>query len=538
LIRIDRKGYIWISSVQKLESVSNKDLKLKKDLGLLQLTAMGIGAIIGAGIFIAPAGVASVAGPLGIISWIAGGLIMSLIALFYAELGGMRPTTSGFYVYARETSGDFPGFMSGWGTFLSYATTVPIELYTIMFYMTSFVPGLASTGNIPIFGVVNELTYRGLAVALILLWALTLINVIGVKYGGWYATATTGLKLAALFSFLAAGIFLVRPSNYGFLLPRDQAGSGVLLGISATVFSYMGFRQPSDVGGEVKNAKRIIPLATLISMGIATLVYVSVGLVFTGMINWAALGITPGSWSSVPSNLTLAEVARLDGALPLALLITVGIIISALGTAGVFTTTTARVPYQMAEGGLLTKVHERYATPNLSLIVKAIFQSVLMFFSIGYWALYYVSAISGVFSYGISGPLATMIYRAKGLRSEFSVPFARVLAPIAFVASSLLVYWSAWPYTGYGTAFVASGIALYLYVKVRKGGVLSAAREIVKSYWLIAYIVGLMILSYLGPSAFNGVNFIPFPYDELIVVVFSLGIYYAAYLSNARSFIN
>ncbi len=517
-----------------METASKKDLKLKKELGLLQLTAMGIGAIIGAGIFIAPAGVASVAGPLGIISWIIGGLIMAVVALFYAELGSLKPTTSGFYVYARETSGDFPGFVSGWGTFLSYATTVPIELFTIMLYMTSFIPGLTTTGNIPVFGSVNELTYAGLAVALALLWALTLINVVGIKYGGLYATATTGLKLAALVSFLGAGIFLVHPSNYGLFLPRDQAGSGILLGVSATVFSYMGFRQPSDLGGEAKNANRTIPLATLMSMLVATAVYICVGLVFTGMVNWAALGAKAGSWSSVPSDLTLAQAAELNGALPLALLITIGIMISALGTAGVFTTTTARVPYQMAEDGFLTRVHEKYATPYVSLLVIAAFQSVVMVFSIGYWALYYVSAISGVMSYGISGPLATMIYRARGLKAGFSVPYAQVLAPVAFVASSFLIYWSAWPYTGYGVGFVASGIAIYLYTKGRKKALSAAIREITRSYWLIVYLAGIIVLSYFGPAAFNGLNVIPFPYDELLVAAFALAVYYAAYASNAR----
>ncbi len=252
------------------------------------------------------------------------------------------------------------------------------------------------------------------------------------------------------------------------------------------------------------------------------------------MVNWAALGAKAGSWSSVPSDLTLAQAAELNGALPLALLITIGIMISALGTAGVFTTTTARVPYQMAEDGFLTRVHEKYATPYVSLLVIAAFQSVVMVFSIGYWALYYVSAISGVMSYGISGPLATMIYRARGLKAGFSVPYAQVLAPVAFVASSFLIYWSAWPYTGYGVGFVASGIAIYLYTKGRKKALSAAIREITRSYWLIVYLAGIMVLSYFGPAAFNGLNVIPFPYDELLVAAFALAVYYAAYASNAR----
>ncbi|MDP7976816.1 MAG: hypothetical protein RAK25_06785, partial [TACK group archaeon] len=226
--------------------------------------------------------------------------------------------------------------------------------------------------------------------------------------------------------------------------------------------------------------------------------------------------------------------AELNGALPLALLITVGIIVSALGTAGVFTTTTARVPYQMAEDGILTRIHEKYATPYASLLIIAAFQSIIMVFSIGYWALYYVSAISGVMSYGISGPLAAMVYRSRGLKAGFSVPYARILAPLAFVASSLLIYWSAWPYTGYGVGFVASGIAIYLYVKGRKKAVFAALREIIRSYWLIIYLAGIMVLSYFGPAAFNGLNVIPFPYDELVVSLFSLAVYYAAYASNSR----
>jgi len=418
---------------------ARKDSALKRELGLLQLTALGVGAIIGAGIFVAPAAVASLAGPYGVISWIIGGVAMTMIALFYAELGSLKPTTAGFYVYSRETTGDFVGFMSGWGTFLSYVTTVPIELFTIMLYLASFVPGLTSQANVPVFGHVSVFSAFGLGVSLTLLWLLTLMNLVGVKYGGWYATATTGLKLAALFSFVGAGILLIRPANYSFLIPPSGAGSGILLGVSATVFSYMGFRQPGDVGGEAKNPSRNVPLATLLSMAIATAIYIAVGLVFTGMVNWSALGLSPGSWGGLPSDYTLAQVARADGAWLLASVITAGIVVSALGTAGVFTLTTSRIPYQMSEGGLFSKVHGRFATPYVSLIVVALFQTFLMTFSMGYWGLYYVSAISGVASYGISGPLPAAIYRAKGQRGGFSVPFASVLAPLAFVLSSLLI---------------------------------------------------------------------------------------------------
>jgi len=156
-----------------METTIQKDTRLKKELGLLQLTALGVGAIIGAGIFIAPAAVASLAGPLDIFSWIVGGLAMGIIALFYAELGSLKPTTSGFYVYARETSGEFTGFISGWGTFLSYATTVPIELFTIMLYLSSFVSSLTTNSTIPVFGSVSVLSYRGLVLAITLLWLFT-----------------------------------------------------------------------------------------------------------------------------------------------------------------------------------------------------------------------------------------------------------------------------------------------------------------------------------------------------------------------------
>ncbi len=507
-----------------------KDSKLKKELGLLQLTALGLGAIIGAGIFVAPAAVASMAGPLGILSWVIGAAAMALIAMFYAELGSLKPTTSGFYVYASETTGKFSGFISGWGTLISYATTVPIELFTIMLYLSSFFPGLTTTATLPLFGSVGVLSYEGIAASIALLWALTLVNVIGVKYGGWYATATTGLKLAAVLSFVAGGFFLLHPSNYGLFLPKDQAGSGVLLSVSATVFSYLGFRQPTDLGGEAKSgrSKYVLPLATLLSIGIAAVVYVAVSTVFTGMINWSAMGIARGAWGSIPTEYTLAQVASSNGAASLALLITVGIIISALGTAGVYTTTTARVPYQMAESGPLSKVHSRYGTPYASLLIIAVFQTFLLALSLGYWALYYVSTISGVVSYGISGPLAAMLYRVKGEKAGFTVPFGKVLAPLGFAAASFLVYWSGWPYTGYGLAFVISGLVAYV-VTERKRGILAATRDMAKASWLLIYLFGLILLSYIGPSAFNGLNWMPFPYDELVVLAFSIATYFLGY---------
>jgi len=511
-----------------------KNQRLKKDLGLLELTAMGTGAIIGAGIFVAPAAVAELAGPDGLVSWIIGGLAMLVLALFYAELGSLKPITSGFYVYAKETIGDFSAFMSGWGTLLSYATTAPIELFTIMLYLTSFFPSLTSSLTIPIFGSVSSLTPLGITVSLCVLWLLTALNVIGIKYGGAYATATTGLKLAALGSFIIGGVFLIHPSNYGLFLPASSAGSGVLLGVSATVFSYMGFRQPTDVGAEVKNPKRNIPLAVVFSMLLSMVIYVIISSTFVGMANWNYLGTSPGNWSAVPSTFTLAQSASSNGARGLALLITAGIVVSALGTAGIYIATTGRVPFQMADGSALSKVHARFATPYVSMIAVAILQTFLLTFSFGYWAIYFLSAISGVLSYGISGPLPAMIYEKRGLRPAFRVPARQVLAPLGFVVSSLLVYWSSWPYTGYGLGFVGSGIAAYLVVKKLKSQLRAGLGEMMRGAWLLLYVAGLIVLSYIGPSNFGGTNLLPFPLDQLVVASFSLGVYAYAYFVNSK----
>ena len=94
-------------------------------------------------------------------------------------------------------------------------------------------------------------------------------------------------------------------------------------------------------------------------------------------------------------------------------------------------------------------------------------------------------------------------------------------------------YWSGWPYTGYGLGFLVTGVISYAFVR-RKSGLRGISKGVAKGYWYLVYLGGVLMLSYLGPSAFNGLNCIRFPYDEVFVFAFSLAVYFLAYIQNSR----
>ncbi|MGC1122621.1 MAG: amino acid permease [Candidatus Methanofastidiosia archaeon] len=331
-----------ISSKNTQENSEVDSPGLKRDLGLWTLVALGVGSIIGSGMFAMPAVMGSVAGPALILAVILTGIVTMFLAISYAELGSAFPITGGPYSLPRLALGDVGGFVMGWGYFL-YAfvgTAAIIDIFIT--YLGFYVPGLA---------VGQTLTHTGTIIAIVALWIFTGINVLGVKWGGLYSVVTTVGKIIPLLLFGAIGFAYMKFGNFTPFLPFGL--TGITLAMAFEFWAFTGFESVVVPTEEVKNPGKTIPRAMLLTMGIVIAVYIFICFSFTGMIDWAGLNLKPGDWSGI-GNLSspLADVGKAAGLPILAAIITIGALISTAGCGGDWVLLQGRIPFAMAKDGL------------------------------------------------------------------------------------------------------------------------------------------------------------------------------------------
>jgi basic amino acid/polyamine antiporter, APA family len=501
---------------------------LKKELGLWSLVALGVGGIIGSGVFGLPATMGSVAGPSLVLAVAFVGLITILLALIYAELGSAFPITGGPYSIPRLALGDTGGFVIGWGYFL-YAFTGTAAIIDIMVtYAAFYVPGLA---------VGLTLTDTGIALAVAATVAFTVINVLGVRWGAAFAMVTTVAKLLPLLLFGLVGLAYLHPSNFSPFIPFGWSGIGLAMAFG--FFSFTGFEAVVIPTGEVRNPQRTIPRAMMITMGIVIAVYLLIAVSFAGLVNWSALGLSTGDWGSVSSlSSPLSDVAKAAGLGILATVITAGALISTTGAGNDWVLFQGRIPYAMAEDGLfwgpMDKVHKKYATPYVAIVFASALTIITQILVPSFPSVVLIASITTLIPYAAASvSLAVMRKTHASTERPFKLPAGTALSALGFVLSTILIYWASWPWTLVGAAATLIGFPLYLTVGHHKV-------DLKRQVWLVAYIVGLAVISLLGDTNFIYQNFlpigpmgiIPIPYDLVVLVLFGLGIFAWAYKAN------
>jgi len=505
--------------------------KLKKEMGLLGLTCVSVGGMIGSGIFSLPAVMLSVAGPSFLYALLLTGILVTFLALPYTELGAAFPITGGPYALPRLAFGDFGGFTMGWAYFLYLfiGTAAIIDIFVT--YLNYYIPGLA---------VGLTLTPLGIAVAVVFLWIWTLMNTLGVKWGALYGIITTFGKIIPLLLFAGIGLLYLNFSNFSNMFPFGVTGIG--LAMSLGFFSFTGFEAVVIPSGEVKNPGRNIPLAMLLTIGITTGVYMFVSFAFTGMVNWTGLGLKVGDWVSIGSlSSPFANVGAALGLPILAGVAIVGAVISTAGAGGDWVLFQARVPFAMAADNLFFKsmgeVNEKYGTPVKALIFASALTMIIQILIPNFPSAALVASITTLVPYAAAA-LALPVLRKN--RPEVDrpvrVPFALAIAVIGFVGASIFVYWAAWPWTLVGAILMILGAPLFHLFKRPIAG------EIKRTAWIWVYLAGLAGISYIGDPFFTFANFLPvapqgllhYPYDTIVVVIFSLLIFGWAYKSSVR----
>jgi APA family basic amino acid/polyamine antiporter len=328
---------------------------LKPSLGLWDATAISVGAIIGGGIFVVTGIVAGLAGSALAISMLIAGVIAFFTALSFAELTAWQPVEGSVYEYARQLISPFSGFLAGWMWMVSNTFTGAAVSLGFAYYLTASFPGLPAN-----------------VVAAVLCLAFTALNFFGVRESARLNTILVAAKLLILSFFVVFGAINANTANFA---PFEPFNTGVLYGAYFIFFAYTGFGRAAVVAEEVKDAKRNVPRALLLSLAVSTIIYVLVGIVAVGLV---------GSAELAGSNSPLAEAISASGS-PLAVqVVSFG---GLLATASVLLTAilgVSRMAYSMARRRdmpqVLAKLNQKFSTPYYSIWAVGILMAVLVLF--------------------------------------------------------------------------------------------------------------------------------------------------------------
>jgi APA family basic amino acid/polyamine antiporter len=354
---------------------------LRRTLSATNLTLLGIGAIIGAGIFVLTGNAAAVyAGPAVVISMILAGIACGFAGLCYAEFASMIPIAGSAYTYGYATMGEFVAWIIGWDLMLEYlfgAATVAVG------WGGNFVPFLKEFGiifpaaysNAP-FAVdaQNHFSSTGAVInlpAMALVALMTVVLVIGIRESAKFNNVIVFIKLAVLFLVIGVGFMYVNTANWHPFIPPNTGHfgefgwSGILRGAGVIFFAYIGFDAVSTAAQEARNPQRDMPIGILGSLVICTVLYVLMALVMTGMAHYSTL--------NDPAPILIAVQAAGSSLAWLRYAVEIGSLAGLASVVLVMLMGQPRVFFSMSRDGLLppifSKVHPKFKTPYITTIL-------------------------------------------------------------------------------------------------------------------------------------------------------------------------
>ena len=379
--------------------------ELARDLGLLEAYTMGVGTMIGAGIFVLPSIAAANAGPASMISFTVGGIVSLLAALSLSELATGMPKAGGSYYYVNHALGSFFGSIVGWGMWAGL-------MFATAFYMLGFGQYLTFFwGEVPVAGA-----------ALAMAAALVYLNYRGVKETGALQNFIVVLLIGFILVFAGVGLFNIEPD---LLTPFNPRGWGSVATTAATVYvAFIGFEVIASSAEEIKDPGRNLPLAMIASVLTPTLLYVLVMLISTGVLPVPALA---------ESRIPVADVAeRFVGPVG-ALLMVIGAVLATVSSANASILSAARVNFAMGRDRILTNwlndVHDRFRTPYRAILVTGVVILALIAAGVGIETLADVASFSYLVTYAFVHIAVVVMRRADPPEYSPSFRIPDVLYP-------------------------------------------------------------------------------------------------------------
>jgi APA family basic amino acid/polyamine antiporter len=412
--------------------------KLKRSIGLWSAVAINVGAIIGGGIFVVTGIVAGYAGSALIISMIIAGFIATITATSFARLASWQPVEGGVYEYGRQLVSPFSGFLAGWMWLVANTFTGAAVSLGFAYYLAAAFPSLPSN-----------------LVAAVLCLGFTALNLVGAKESAGINNVLVSVKLAILAFFVIFGALHFSLGNF---VPFNPLTSGVLYGSFFIFFAYGGFARVTVVAEEIKDAKRNVPRALLLSLGISMVVYVLVGLIAVGLLNAHALSISPSPLSSamrVTGNSFAIQILVVGG-----LVATASVLLTAI--LGV-----SRMAYSMARRNdlpsALARLHSKFLTPYYAILGSGILMAVLVLF-VNLNQVVAISTFALLFNYSITN-IAAFKLKENHTRHKIlpALGLATCIMLLVFILFASTQSWIV------GVAFLIAGTAYYaVRKKIRK----------------------------------------------------------------------
>jgi len=494
----------------------------KQKLGLVDLSLLGIGSMIGSGWLYAALTSSGYAGAQTGWAWILGAIIVLMIGLVFAELSAAIPRAGGFVRYPNFSHGNVVGFVIGVSSLLAYTSTAGVEVEAVRQYAQYWWPAVSNSAGGP--------TALGFAVQILLLVGFFLLNYWSVSFFGRVNTIVTTFKFIVPLLTIGTLFMYYHGANLDVPPPPPGGAHGIFTSLTGAgiVFAYLGFRQAVDFASEAKNPQRNVPLSIIIAIAVSFVIYIALQYAFMGAVPSEAL--SAHGWDGLKQvfQSPYADLARSLGITWLINLILVDAVISPAGTGNIYLAGASRVLFAWARNGHLFKifgeVDAKSGVPRgalwLSLILSIAWTLPSEFQVWG--GLIGAVTSATVFTY-MPGPITLGAFRRHlpDMPRPFRLPVAAILSPLAFVASTLLIYWSGWSVNE-----ILIPILVLAWVGYAVFGKKSdtSGRDLKCAWWLLVYYLLVLILSYLG--TFGGINAIASPTDMILVTIASLVCYY------------
>src|SRR5437764_4133196 len=415
-----------------LKQSENQEHGLKRTLGPVSITLLGIGAIVGTGIFVLT-GVAAAkyAGPGLILSFVVAGIVSGLAAICYAEFASTVPIAGSAYTYSYATLGELVAWIIGWDLILEYAVGAAAVSIGWSGYVVDLLKGA--------FGITlpNALTaspFSGGIInlpAFLIILLITALLVLGTSESSRVNNVIVGIKLLVILFFLVVGFGHINPANWSPFLPFGAGG--IFRGAAIIFFAYIGFDQISTSAEEARNPSRDLPIGIIGSLLICTVLYILVTATLTGIVSYTRLDVaSPVSHALILLGLNAAGS-----------IISIGAICGLTTVLIVLLYGQSRIFFSMARDGLLpgffSRIHPRFRTPYLSSLLVGIFVAAVA----GLTPIEIVAELTniGTLSAFVLVSAAVLIMRRTqpNLRRGYRVPFVPVIPILSIIACFVLI---------------------------------------------------------------------------------------------------
>jgi amino acid transporter len=530
-------------STESVATTSPADVGLRRDVGLVGAIWSSETSLIGSGWLFGSLFAAQAAGTAALLAWGIAGLIVIVLALVHAELGGMYPVAGGTARFPHFAFGSVAGISFGFFSWLQAVCVAPIECFAVMQYGQYWF----DVHHINIYDPTTKVTTGlGFVFTIILLAIFTAINFLAVRLFSRVNSAITWWKVAIPILAIIVLFTKFKASNFGAgggFMPYGIQSVFSAMPTAGVVFAYLGFEQADQLAGEIKNPQKNLPRAVIGAILLAVAIYCLLQVVFIGAIPHGLIS-GPKGWAGLPTDnpIVIGPFAGLAGVVGfkwLADLLRVDAFVSPFGTGLMYQTSTSRVGYGLARNRYFPQFFgktNRQGVPWVSLILAFVLGLLFLLPFPSWKTLVGLVTSASVLMYA-GAPLAMGAFRKQVPEAArpYRMPWATVLSPLAFVFACEIIYWS-----GFDTVWKLGVCIVIGYVLIGFFMIYDKHRPPLdwrSAQWLPVFLIGMGIISWQGRYCSTGTaaavscgaaNNIPFWWDIGIVALFALIIYFWA----------